>query len=46
MPRRQNKLAPEGVAEKVGNFLLNLAVAVGWLLRRLAGIFTGKSKEQ
>ncbi|MBR5163751.1 MAG: hypothetical protein IKW79_06980 [Schwartzia sp.] len=42
MPRRQNKLAPEGLAAKAKNFLLNLAVAVGWLLRRLAGIFTGK----
>ncbi len=45
MPRRQNKLAPEGVAEKAGNFLLNLAVAIGWLLRRLAGIFTGKRQK-
>ena len=45
MPRRQNKLAPEGVAEKAGNFLLNLAVAVGWLLRRLAGIVTGKRQK-
>ncbi len=42
MPRQQNKLAPEGTAEKAGNFLLNLAVAIGWLLRRIAGIFTGK----
>lgn len=45
MPRRQNKLAPEGVAEKAGNFLLNLAVAVGWLLKRVAGIFTGKRQK-
>lgn len=46
MPRRQNKLAPEGIAAQVENFLLNIAVAIGWLLRRIAGIFVGKNKDK
>ena len=41
MPRRRNKLAPEGPAAKAGNFLLNLAVAVLWLLRKAAGVVIG-----
>lgn len=43
MPRRQNKLAPESAAAQAGNFLLNIVVAAGWLLRRIAGLFTGKT---
>ena len=43
MPRQENKLAPEGLAAQAGNFLLNIAVAVGWLLRRISGLFTGKT---
>ena len=42
MPPQRNKLAPEGLAAKAGNFLLNLAVAVLWLLRKAAGVVTGK----
>ena len=34
MPRRQkNKLAPSGAAGRAGNFLLNILIAAGWLLR-------------
>ena len=45
MPRRQNKLAPEGSAAQAGNFLLNIVVAVGWLLRRIAEALTGKKRK-
>ena len=43
MSRRQNKLESEGVAAQAANFLLNLAVAVSWLFRRMAQFFTGKN---
>ncbi len=34
MPKQQkNKLAPTGLAGQAGNFLLNLLIAAGWLLR-------------
>ena len=46
MSQRQNKLAPEGIAAQTKNFLLNIVVVVGWLLRRIAGIFTGKDRDQ
>ena len=42
MSRRQNKLEPEGVAAQAANFLMNLAVAVSWLLRRVAQVFMGR----
>jgi hypothetical protein len=45
MPRQENKLAPEGIAAQAGNFLLNIAVAVGWLLRRIAEALTGKKRK-
>ena len=45
MPRQENKLAPEGIAAQAGNFLLNIAVAVGWLLRRVAEALTGKKRK-
>ena len=45
MPRRQNKLAPEGVAAQAGNFLLNIAVAIGWLLRRMAEMFARRKRK-
>ena len=45
MPRQENKLAPEGLAAQAGNFLLNIAVAVGWLLRRIAEALSGKKRK-
>ena len=45
MPRQENKLAPEGLAAQAGNFLLNIAVAVGWLLRRIAETLAGKKRK-
>ena len=45
MPRQENKLAPEGLAAQAGNFRLNIAVAVGWLLRRIAEALTGKKRK-
>ena len=45
MPRQENKLAPEGLAAQAGNFLLNIAIAVGWLLRRIAEALTGKKRK-
>ncbi len=44
MSRQENKLAPRGVAARAGNFLLNLAVAFGWLLRWLVGVVTGTKR--
>ena len=46
MPTQRNKLAPEGLAAKAGNFLLNLAVGIAWLLRRAAGVFVGKKENK
>ena len=45
MSRQRNKLAPEGVAAQAGNFLMNIVVAVGWLLRRIAEALTGKKRK-
>ncbi|MBP3690212.1 MAG: hypothetical protein J6I74_02695 [Schwartzia sp.] len=45
MSRRQNKLAPKGIAAQAANFLLNLAVAVSWLFRRMTQFFTGKNRK-
>ena len=42
MSRRQNKLAPKGFAAQAANFLLNIAVAVSWVLRRVAQVFMGR----
>lgn len=42
MSRRQNRLAPKGFASQAENFLLNIAVAVSWLLRRVAQVFMGR----
>ena len=42
MSRRQNKLAPKGFAAQAANFLLNIAVAVSWLLRWVAQVFMGR----
>ena len=42
MSRRQNKLAPKGIAAQAANFLLNIAVAVSWLFRRAAQVIMGK----
>ena len=41
MPRRRNKLAPKGFVARTANFLLNIAVAVSWLLHRAARVFMG-----
>lgn len=45
--RRQNKLAVKGVTARLGNFLLNFAVAALWLLRRTGQrVFGGQRKER
>ena len=42
MSGRQNKLEPKGITAQAANFLMNLAVAVSWLFRRVVQIFTGR----
>lgn len=42
MPQRRNKLEPQGFVAQAANFLMNLAVAVSWLFRRVAQILAGR----